>query len=89
MWLYIVALVLAIFGIAGGIASGGIFLIVLLPLAFIALIAAVLLSGAGALSGVMPRRRTGVDPLPTTDPTSSGPVPTSPERLTDARRAEQ
>ncbi len=89
MWLYIVALVLAIFGITGGIASGGVFLIVLLPLALVALLAAVLFSGAGALSGVMPRRRTGVDPLPSSDPASGGTVPTSPERLTDARRAEQ
>jgi hypothetical protein len=89
MWLYLVALVLAILGIGGGIASGGIFLIVLLPLAILALIAAVLLSGAGALSGMMPRRRTGVDPLPSSDRAQGGEVPTSPERLTDARRAEQ
>jgi hypothetical protein len=99
VWLYFLALVLVIFGVVGGIASGGIFLIVLLPLAAIALVVALLGGGARARSGPgrrarptrdgAPGRSEEVAPLPSSQPEAPGRVLTSPEALTDARRAEQ
>ncbi len=50
MWLYIVALVIVILGIVGGVASGGIFAIVLVPLGLI-------VAGPAVLYAMWGRRR--------------------------------
>ncbi|MGA8333921.1 MAG: hypothetical protein WB761_04215 [Solirubrobacteraceae bacterium] len=95
MWLYMIAVVLLIFGIGGSIVSGGIFTIVVLPLGAIVLVSALVVSmwarstGAGAHGGkssseIEPR------PLPHTNrpqPGTSG--TTSPGELVDARREAQ
>lgn len=92
MWLYLVGLLLVLFGIAGVIVGGGPAL-VLVPLGLI----------VGIGSAIMRRRRAAaaggsIEPsqdeevaqsLPTSLPSDSGHVPTSPEGLTDARRMHQ
>ncbi|HEY6398012.1 MAG TPA: hypothetical protein VIX82_11215 [Solirubrobacteraceae bacterium] len=94
MWLYILALVLVILGVVGGVASGGIFTIVLVPLGLLVAGSAVLF----AMWGRSAQRNAGGDadasastnrPLPHTQRRDSGHAPTSPERLADARRRAQ
>jgi hypothetical protein len=82
--------VLAVLAIAGGVLGGGVFTIVLPPLALIALISAfgysVLAPGAGLSAS---RSRSSSSPLSRSKQRESGHVPTSPERLADLRRARQ
>lgn len=89
MWLYLIAAALLVIGIAGGIATGGIFTIIFIPLGVIMLIAALL---SGGVANLARRRQAGAppsQPLPHQPVHESGRVPTSPEALADARRAEQ
>jgi hypothetical protein len=94
MWLYLLALVLVILGIVGGIASGGIFTIVLVPVGLIVAGSAALYAmwgrsvqgKAGANADAAPSTNR---PLPHSQERDSGHVPTSPERLADARRSGQ
>jgi len=93
MWLYIVGVLLVMFGIVG-LFAGGIYGIVLIPLGLIALAAAV-------MSGLWARRAQGAagarteahpttnQPLPHHEHGDPGHVPTSPEALADARRMQQ
>jgi hypothetical protein len=89
MWLYIVALVLLVFGIVGGIATGGIFTIVLIPLGVIALVTAGVFSlwGRSQQGGEEPSSEIG-EPLPTGHSNAAS-APSSPEQLVDARREQQ
>lgn len=90
MWLYMVVAALVVLGIVGGIAAGGIFTIVLLPIAAIILLGSIAYRGmghaaergAGGSSG-------GPGPLPHSSPTDPARVQSSPEGLADARRAQQ
>jgi hypothetical protein len=94
MWLYLVALVLIVVGLIGGILSGGILLIIFIPLGLVAI-------GTAVGSGLLARsaeHRTGArghegphagHPLPHTLPKSGGHVPTSPEALVDERMRQQ
>ncbi len=94
MWLYLIAVAFILVGIVVGLAGGGIFTIVLVPLGLIVLVAALISAAAGrkaqqaaggtAEEGPVPQR-----PLPHAHPQSSGRAPTSPEGLADARRAQQ
>jgi hypothetical protein len=89
MWLYLIVVALAAIGIFGGIFAGGIFTIVLLPIALI-----VLLSGLGySLVARAAAEKAGAadadNPLPHQPRTESSHVPTTPERLADARRVHQ
>jgi hypothetical protein len=94
MWFYFIGLFLLVVAIAGSVVSGGIFTIVLLPLAVIALISAALHSMAGrkaqaAAGGVPGSPEPGPDPLPTSRGANGAPAPSSPEQLADARRQQQ
>jgi hypothetical protein len=94
MWFYFIGLFLLVVAIAGSVVSGGIFTIVLLPLAAIALISAVLHSMAArkaqaAAGGVPDASEPGPDPLPTSRRANGAPAPSSPEQLADARRQQQ
>lgn len=95
MWLYMVALVLLVAGIVGGVLTGGIFTIVLLPLGVIVLIAAIVTGlwarGAGASAHDL---RSGAELEPADLPHTTRPQPgasgtTSPDELVDARRRAQ
>jgi hypothetical protein len=93
MWLYIVGIVLVVLGLAG-LAAGGIFTLVLLPLGLIVIVSAAGYSAwnraaqgrAGAETDAHPTTNR---PLPHNPQRESGHVATSPEALTEARRTEQ
>ncbi len=92
MWLLLVIAFLGLIAIAGGALAGGIFTIVLIPLAvlaFVSVVAYTYFTGAA-------ERRAGRDrhgrrpPAPATaQQPSSTPPPATPEELSDARRANQ
>lgn len=94
MWFYPVVLVLIILAIVGGALAGGIFTIVLIPLAAIVLVSAVVYSLWGrALEGsggvTTDASATTDRPLPHQRRRPSGRAPSSPEGLADARRQQQ
>jgi hypothetical protein len=94
MWLYLLALILLAAGIIGGIAGGGIFTIVLVPIAFIVAVSTFLYSAwsraaAGAAGGEVDAHPSSGRPLPHTFRRDRGRAPSSPERLADARRGQQ
>jgi hypothetical protein len=94
MWLYMIALVLVVLGIVGGVASGGIFTIVLVPIGLIVAASAVFYGKLGhsatSQPGGEPQDSAAANrPLPHTQERDSGHAPTSPERLADARRSAQ
>ncbi len=92
MWLYMILGVLVVVGLLGGIVAGGVFTLVLIPLAVIVLVGSLIYmamgraaegrQGAGAGRGSQP-------PLPHSAPSEPGHVPNSPEALADARRVQQ
>jgi len=94
MWFWPVILALVILAIVGGALGGGIFTIVLVPLAAIALISAIvygvwsraLEGGAGAGNEATHEADR---PLPHRSRRPAGRVHTSPEQLVDARRQQQ
>jgi hypothetical protein len=89
MWLYLIVAVLVVLGVVGGIFAGGVFTIVLVPLALIVLVSGL---GYSALGRAAQRHAGGGEgdrPLPHGQGSESGHVATSPERLADARRVQQ
>lgn len=94
MWFYPLIVLLAILAIAGATLGGGIFTIVLIPLALIALGSAVVYGmwaratqakeGTASASAEEPGR-----PLPHRRRRPSGRAPSTPGRLADARRQQQ
>ena len=94
MWLYLLGGVLLLIGIVGGIATGGIFTLVFIPIGAIILFSAAgygMWSRAAQGSGgadLDAHPSTG-DPLPHTAEGDPARVSTSPESLADARRANQ
>jgi hypothetical protein len=94
MWLYLLAVILVIAGIIGGIAGGGIFTIVLVPIAFIIAVSAFIFSmwsraSTGAAGGEVDAHPSVGRPLPHSFRRDRGRAPSSPERLADARRGQQ
>ena len=94
MWLYLVALVLVLLGVVGGVASGGIFTIILIPLGLIVAVSAFMYassarSAQGSARGETEASAGTNSPLPHAPERDSGHVASSPERLADTRRAEQ
>lgn len=93
MWFYMIAAFLFAVGIIGGVASGGIFTLIFIPLGVIMVIVAVLTgmwhrSQQGAAGGETEGSKVEQAPLPHT-PAQAIPRPTTPEELADARRAQQ
>jgi hypothetical protein len=94
MWLYPIVAALVVVGIAGGFLFGGIFTIVLIPIALIVLVGGLLSAASGraaqAAGGAdTEQKHTTDEPLPHSFDGDGGRAPTSPERLADARRAHQ
>lgn len=90
MWLGLVLFIAVLVALGLSIVSGGIFTIVVLPLAVIVAVVALLISLWGRASGRSegePRREPA--PLPHSDRANTAPAPTSPGQLVDARRAQQ
>ena len=88
MWFYIVAVVLAVLGIVGGIFGGGIFTIVLVPIAAIIVISSICFGGAGEAAQQDGQSETREPALPHNPPRAPE-VPMTPERLVDERRIRQ
>jgi hypothetical protein len=94
MWLYPLLLAVIALAIVGGVLGGGVYTIVLVPLAVIALVTGVVAAmwsratsgGAGAPSDT---GQAGSRPLPHHPSGGSRRARTSPEALTDARRQRQ
>ena len=94
MWFYPLVLLLVILAVIGGTLAGGIFTIVLIPLAVVVLASAVIygLWGralAGGAGGSQEATQTSDRPLPHRFGRRTGRAPSSPERLADARRQQQ
>jgi flagellar basal body-associated protein FliL len=93
MWLYLIAGVLILFGIVGGIFTGGIFTIVILPLGVVVLVGGVVAAmwsraTQASAGGEASASGTEHPPLRHTAPPETSTVNT-PEDLADARRAQQ
>jgi hypothetical protein len=93
MWLYMIAGLLFLVGIIGGVASGGIFTIIFIPLGAIMLVSAVLFgmwgrASQGSAGGETRASNTGQARLRHTPPQGAG-APSTPEDLVDARRVQQ
>jgi hypothetical protein len=94
MWFYPLVLVLVILALAGGTLLGGVYTIILVPLAAVVVVSLLIYALWGrALQG---REGVATDadhvssrPLPHRRRRPSGRAPTSPEALTDARRQQQ
>lgn len=88
-----IAVFLVLVGIIGGVASGGIFTIIFIPLGVIMLAVAILLgmwgrAQQGRAGGQTEGSKTEQEPLRHT-PGQGTPAPTTPEQLADARRVQQ
>jgi hypothetical protein len=89
MWLYMIVAALVVLGLAGGALMGGVFTIVLIPIALILLVGGLIYMAMGRAGE---RRQGGGGapaPLPHSAASQPGHVRTSPEGLTDARRLQQ
>jgi hypothetical protein len=94
MWAYLIAGALFLIGVVGAAVGGGIFTIVLIPIAILIAVAALLFSmwgraAQGAGGAGTHESHTADRPLPTSHQRPSGRAPSSPEGLADARRAQQ
>ena len=87
MWLYIVVVALVVIGIFGGIFAGGIFTIVLLPLALLVLIAAVAWRSLGQMAAQSQPQSLSDKPLPHNSPAEPSPdAPATPDQLVSERQ---
>lgn len=93
MWLYIVAGFLFVVGVIGGVASGGIFTLIFIPLGLIMLVVAVIVGmlGRAAQGDAETNSSTaGAEPAPLRHTRPQGAAsPATPEDLVDARRTQQ
>jgi hypothetical protein len=94
MWLYAIAGILLLAGIVGGVFGGGIFTIILVPVAFVIAASAFIYSiwgraAQGAAGADVDAHPSTNRPLPHSFRKSGGRAPSSPERLADTRRAQQ
>jgi hypothetical protein len=94
MWVYLIAAVVLLVGVVGTFLGGGIFTIVLMPIALIGGGAAILFAmwgraAQGSGGAETHDTHTADRPLPSSHQRPSGRAPSSPERLADARRAQQ
>lgn len=94
MWLYIIAGFLFFVGIIGGVASGGIFTLIFIPLGLMMLVVAAIVGmGGRAAQGdanVTSSRSTRTEPEPLRHtPPQGAAAPATPEDLVDARRVQQ
>ena len=92
MWLYIVAGFLVLLGLIGGVASGGIFTLIFIPLGLIMVVVAVVVGmwGRAAQGDAETGTSQTAEPAPLRHtPPQGAASPATPEDLADARRAQQ
>lgn len=94
MWFYPVLIVLVVLALVGGTLAGGVYTLVLIPLAFVVGVSVIVYAMWGRAlqsraGGSTDATVTKAEPLPHQAERPSGRAPTSPEALTDARRQQQ
>lgn len=92
MWLFFVVGVLVVAGVVGGAFAGGVYTIVLIPLAVIALFAAIVygyFTGGAQRHAEAGRARRRPAAPPTAQHDASAPAPSTPDQLVDAKRSNQ
>jgi hypothetical protein len=91
MWLAFPFFVVVIFMLVGGVLFGGIFTIVLVPLAFIVMVSAVgylMWARAAGASATVDEQRVAQEPLPHSSHSNSPAAPATPDELVDARQGQ-
>ncbi|MBV9817853.1 MAG: hypothetical protein JOZ07_05820 [Solirubrobacterales bacterium] len=92
MWLAVPILIIVVLALLGGLAAGGVYAAVLIPIAAIILLVAMITSlwrrATGEGEDPRERRRTEV-PLPHTSPQNTPATPATPDQIVDARREAQ
>jgi hypothetical protein len=88
MWLGLLGIVIAVFVAIAGVLTGGIFTIVLVPLAVIAIVGTVVYAmwGYAAGAGTQQEAESLGDPLPHSEHTNAAPRPNTPDELVNARQ---
>lgn len=91
MWLFFLALPLAILLIVGGLLAGGIYTIVFLPIALIIAAGSIIYTmwARSTEPANVPGERERIKPLPHTEHANTASAPGTPDQLVDARRASQ
>lgn len=91
MWLYLVAAIIIVIALIGGLLAGGIFTIVFIPVAVViaAAVGALYVFGRSSRRPTLPAERGDIAPLPHTDHANVAPTPSTPDDLVDARRQAQ
>ena len=94
MWFYPVLVVLVILALVGATLAGGVYTLVLIPLAAIVAVSAIVYAMWGRAlesraGGATDASVAKAQPLPHREVRPSGRAATSPERLADARRQQQ
>jgi hypothetical protein len=94
MWFYPLLIVLVVLAIGGGTVAGGVYTLVLIPLAVVAVVSAVVYAMwgramQGQAGGSTEATAAKTEPLPHHRTRPSGRAATSPEALADARRQQQ
>jgi hypothetical protein len=90
MWFYMIAAFLVLVGIVGGVASGGIFTLIFIPLGLIMLAVAAGTGMLGRSKAEGSRQPASTEPAPLRHTPAQGTRgPGTPEELVDARRAQQ
>ncbi len=92
VWLLLLIAFLGLIAIVGGALAGGIFTIVLIPVAlvaFVSVVAYTYFTGAAERRAGRDRRGQRPPAPPTAQQPASTPRPATPEELSDARRANQ
>jgi hypothetical protein len=94
MWFYPLLIVLVVLAVAGGTVAGGVYTLVLVPLAVVVVVSAVVYamwgrSMQGQAGGATEATTAKTQPLPHQRTRPSGRAATSPEALADARRQQQ
>jgi hypothetical protein len=86
MWLAFPIFVLVFLAIVGGLVVGGVYLLVLLPLALLVIVGYVAYAMWKRSSEATLSRAGAADPLPHTEPGGGPATPASPDDLVDARQ---
>jgi flagellar basal body-associated protein FliL len=88
MWLGLLGIVIAVFVAIAGVLTGGIFTIILVPLAVIAIVATVVYAmwGYAAGAGTQQEAESLGDPLPHSEHTNAALRPNTPDELVNARQ---
>jgi hypothetical protein len=94
MWLGLVLVVLAVLFVIAGIFSGGVFTIVLVPLAVIAVVTAVVTLMSARAAGIRqtltePPQPQAAEPVARGEGAPPGEVPVTPEEFVEARQRNQ